>query len=310
MRDAYPLRNKSISRVYIESIPFPDGNPGHTFFVVVWWRWGAAKERPEYFWQDDIGNLFKNRSAAEKFAKRFKVGSNENPEIYDKETARAIVDAGHFGIPEFEEDHLLPAYQTLFDFKISSVIALSTSRGTITTISIDRAKELRKAHGELWPAAANYEFCLQTFDPSHPAFIASECLFHFHITDEQYWVGYKLRDLQLILSQVEHELSQERARKRNAGKGGADHKKGRRLERIVDLVGRMEALFMENPMARAMQPEELADHAVRNVNTPLWSEGRGQVTNYLTEVRCGDHGEDLKSRYFALFPAQAPKPLS
>ena len=72
----------------------------------------------------------------------------------------------------------------------------------------------------------------------------------------------------------------------------------------------MEALFINNPMARGMTPEELADHALRNVNTPLWGEGRGQVTNYLSEVRCGDHGKNLKKRYLVLFPAQAPKPLT
>lgn len=310
MPDAYFLRKISISRVDIESIPFPDGNPGYIFFVVVWWSWGAAKERPEYFWDDDLGNLFADRAAAEKFAERFKFGSTATTEIYDTETARYIVDAGYFGIPEFEEDHLLPAYQILFDFNISSKIALATSRNTIKIISIDRAKKLKGVHGELWPAAANYEYCLQTFDPSHPAFIASECLFHFHITDEQYWVGYKLRDLEIILSQVEHELFKDRARKRTAGKGGADHKKGQRLERIVDLVGRMETLFMDNPMARGMTPEELADHALRNVDIPLWSEGRGQISNYLSEVRSGSHGEDLKNRYFALFPAQAHKPLT
>jgi hypothetical protein len=40
----------------------------------------------------------------------------------------------------------------------------------------------------------------------------------------------------------------------------------------------------------------------------LWSQGAGQVEEYLGEIRRGEAGEQMLARYLAMFPA--PKPVA
>lgn len=296
-----PVRSTEVSRVTVRRFP------GHEekWMVKIKRKVGLARvENETLIFQTEI----EARSAADRY-RSLSIGGGADDKARLEE-ARAIVDTPEEFQPICGDDKMFLAWHVLREAGIADATGISTLDTVSEFLGSARISALKEQYGDSWSAAAEFEYCLMKVPADSPAFIASASLFAFFCQQDDFAAGYLLRDLEFAVSRVEDELSKQRARSRKAGRGGADHKKGRRLERIVDLVGRMEALFMDNPMARAMQPEELADHAVRNVNTPLWSEGRGQVTNYLTEVRCGDHGEDLKSRYFALFPAQAPKPLS
>lgn len=92
--------------------------------------------------------------------------------------------------------------------------------------------------------------------------------------------------------------------KRAQGAGVASA--GNRLKRITALLSQMEILLAESAAVARFGPEALAKLACEdavNADPALWSQGAGQVLEYLGEIRRGEVGDDLKARYFAMFPA-------
>lgn len=84
---------------------------------------------------------------------------------------------------------------------------------------------------------------------------------------------------------------------------------GKRLERINALMGVMETLVAESPRIVRIGAGNLAQMACEDAtqaNPALWSQGAGQIEEYLGIIRRGEAGEDLKARYFALFPTKPP----
>jgi hypothetical protein len=55
---------------------------------------------------------------------------------------------------------------------------------------------------------------------------------------------------------------------------------------------------------------QLALETAEESDPYLWRQGKGQVQEYLGEIRRGEAGDAMKARYFALFPAKPPKQLS
>lgn len=82
---------------------------------------------------------------------------------------------------------------------------------------------------------------------------------------------------------------------------------GNRLERISSLVSCMETLASESPSITRVGPSALAKLAYEDAakeNPTLWSQGKGQVEEYLGEVRRGEVGAELRGRYNKIFPEQ------
>ncbi len=81
----------------------------------------------------------------------------------------------------------------------------------------------------------------------------------------------------------------------------------KRMKRMTSLVDCIERLAADNPAVVKFGPQQVArvacEEAVAN-DPALWSQGAGQVEEYLGQIRRGEAGDELKARYFALFPAQ------
>ncbi|WP_155326532.1 hypothetical protein [Alkalilacustris brevis] len=103
--------------------------------------------------------------------------------------------------------------------------------------------------------------------------------------------------------------SDSEASQRRTRASGRKSRKAREARREA-LLGAMEDVVRRMPEIAALGPDQIAKVALKKCieqNASLWSVGRGQISEYLGEIRRGDKGlEALKVRYDALFP---PKPL-
>ncbi len=82
-----------------------------------------------------------------------------------------------------------------------------------------------------------------------------------------------------------------------------------RLERVKSLLLHMERLIASNPELGRMGADAVAELACEDAvteNPNLWTQGQGQVSEYLGELRRGELGDDLRSRLSVLF-ATRPK---
>lgn len=93
------------------------------------------------------------------------------------------------------------------------------------------------------------------------------------------------------------------------GKGGGESAISLKVRRISDLLDHMEGVARRSPDMKRMGDIALARLAFEDAqqdNPSLWTQGAGQIENYLVNIKCGEVGDEMKVRYEALFP---PKPL-
>ncbi|TQM93772.1 hypothetical protein BD293_2421 [Roseinatronobacter monicus] len=93
-----------------------------------------------------------------------------------------------------------------------------------------------------------------------------------------------------------------------AGEKSREQRDSRRSE----LLNKMEALVSRSPDIVRFGPEQLAKVALEdciNDNPGLWRQGKGQVNEYLGEIRRGDEGvlPEMQKRYQAIFGSEPPK---
>jgi hypothetical protein len=74
----------------------------------------------------------------------------------------------------------------------------------------------------------------------------------------------------------------------------------------------MEKVCQRNPDIAKLGEGPISELALREAiqkDASLWSQGKGQVQEYLGEIRRGEAGPDLQSRYLAHFGSKPPKRL-
>jgi hypothetical protein len=72
----------------------------------------------------------------------------------------------------------------------------------------------------------------------------------------------------------------------------------------------MEKVCQRNPDIANLGEDPISELALREAiqkDDSLWSQGKGQVQEYLGEIRRGEAGPELQSRYAALFGSKPPK---
>lgn len=95
------------------------------------------------------------------------------------------------------------------------------------------------------------------------------------------------------------ELKAERARRAGVKSSG------KRAERIASLLAHMERLAGGSAALLRVGPQALSKMAFEDAsaeNPLLWSQGGGQVDEYVGIIRRGEAGKDMQARYAALFP--------
>lgn len=167
-----------------------------------------------------------------------------------------------------------------------------------------RVASLKRRFGENWSAAAEYEFCVFNFPQSSPAYVAAAYRYHYYITGDDFAAGYLWRDLECLVHGVETAAIASIAMRQKAGERGSAKSVAARSKRRSDLMAAMEDIASRNPDVVQLGEKAVADLALRQCVTSDpkgWSQGRGQIDQYLGELRRGDAGPELQSRYAALF---------
>jgi hypothetical protein len=183
----------------------------------------------------------------------------------------------------------------------------SAVKGYLGEVRVD---ELKERFGDNWEVAAAYEYCLLMLPHNSPAFIAASYRYAHYISEDDFSAGYYWRDLEVLFYGVEAEATRAIETRRKAGAGGSKKSAQAREDRRSALMSAIENVAQENPAFVRLGEAGLArlalDDAVQ-ANPTLWKQGKGQVEEYLGEIRRGEAGQDLKERYQALFGRKAPK---
>ncbi|MFV1592634.1 hypothetical protein VWZ88_08680 [Phaeobacter sp. JH20_36] len=184
---------------------------------------------------------------------------------------------------------------------------LKLTKAVLASVGKQRVGELKAKHGENWEAAVTYEYCLLNLPHSSPAFIAAAYQFNWYITGDEFKAGYLWRDLECITSGIELEALKAIEMRQKAGKKGSQSSAKARNRRILSLLIGMEATARRNPDIIKLGITPLAELGLVGAieaDPKLWSQGRGQMEEYLGEMKRGEAGKDIQARYLALLPAK------
>jgi hypothetical protein len=187
------------------------------------------------------------------------------------------------------------------------------SSEVINNLGHERVAELKDTYGENWNIAAAFEYCWVELPHSSPAFVAASYQYHYYITQDDFSAGYHWRDLEVLVDEVEETAAKVIETRKRAGESGSKKSAQAREARRNGLMGALEAVVERNLDAMRLGQDSLVQLALETAEESdpyLWRQGKGQVQEYLGEIRRGEAGDAMKARYFALFPAKPPKQLS
>lgn len=173
-----------------------------------------------------------------------------------------------------------------------------------------RVDMLKNTHGDNWCAAAVFEYCLFNLPHTSPAYIAAACEYHYYITGDEFSAGYLLRDLECLSMGVESEAAKAISMRKKAGAEGSKKSTQARERRRANLMDNMEAVAARNPDLSKLGPDVIAALALEiccEADPNLWSQGGGQIDEYLGEIRRGEAGPEMQDRFRAIFPMKPPK---
>ncbi len=228
----------------------------------------------------------------------------------------------HSGLDEWSTDYILEASTLGFDATagdpdlqlawevlkgsgLRDEIGMSTSQHVSEFFGIDRVKNLKKKFGEDWGAVAEFEYCWLNLPHSSPTYIAAACQFNSFVMHDDFSAGYLLRDLEVLVHGIEAEATKAIEMRINAGKKGSETSARARKQRVEALMASLETVAERNPdIAAMLGPKSLLAIAIPEAaaaNQSLWTQGQGQGEEYLGEIRRGEAGEGLKSRYLRIF---------
>ena len=212
--------------------------------------------------------------------------------------ASVIVDAGRGG----DSDSPL-AFDVLLEAGVLEP-GYQISRRALEFLGRRRIASLKRRFEENWSVAAEYEYCFLNFPRSSPAYVAAVYRYHYYITGNDFAAGYLWRDLECLVHGVETAAIATILMRQKAGEKGRARSTAARAARRAALIDTMEEVAKRNPdMVRvgAAAFAQLAVNACSEADPGLWSQGRGQVDEYLGEISRGEAGADLQTRYAAIF---------
>lgn len=197
-------------------------------------------------------------------------------------------------------------------FNVLEEAGLTNWRDGVSTQVLDnlgrqRLGTLKHKFGENWTVAAVYEYCCLNLPDSSPAYVAALYQFHNYITGDDFAAGYLWRDLETLVYGVETAALKSLEMRKKAGAAGSEKSALARDARRKALMDEIESLTTRNPDFAQLGIDtvsRLALNACSDKAPALWRQGRGQVAEYLGEIRRGEAGEDMRARYERIFGAR------
>ena len=256
--------------------------------------------------------IFSSQDEAQIFSSRYPVGEVVREGLFDsppplQDFVRREIDqvSTHgFASPADPESFLV--YEALQRGGITEQLGEEPSNAVQEFLGSARIEELKTIHGGVWSKCAEFEYCRLKLPHSSPAYVASACRFHYYVTQDDFSAGYFLRELESLAMGVEAEAIRSREMRKNAGKRGSENSSDARKKRILSLMEALETVAERNPdvlkMLGVKQLLALATGEAVKRAPQLWTQGQGQVEEYLGEIRRGEAGESLLKRYLSLFP--------
>ncbi|MBE0455549.1 MAG: hypothetical protein IBX58_18095 [Roseovarius sp.] len=261
----------------------------------------------EYVLTEDEALLFKENYP---IGKEITEPQPSEPKEKDIELIRTLMASGiPFGVCAGDGESPL-AFDILGDAGINRERYGPISSEVAEFLGKERISELQENYGENWDVAAAFEFCWLNLPHSSPAFVAAASQYHYYITEDDFLAGYYWRDLEIMVHRVEEEALKAIETRQKAGKSGSKRSAQAREKRRADLIEMMEALAARNPdivKFGADSVAKLASEECANDNPSLWTQGLGQVIEYLGEIQRGEAGPNMQERYKALFGSKPPK---
>lgn len=228
------------------------------------------------------------------------LGSKENKQHIFSQLIKA---QSPFGVVAGDAESPL-AFDVLGDAGITEGRFGSISREVCEYLGNERLSELKDAFDENWDVAAAFEYCWINLPHSSPAFVAAAYQYHFYITGNDFAAGYFWKDLEVLVHGVEETAQQSLDTRKRAGQLGSKKSVEARAKRRIDLFDKIEAIAFRNPDIVKLGIMTVANFAVSacsEENPSLWGQGKGQVSEYLGEIRRGEAGAEMQARYKSLF---------
>ncbi|KAA0921026.1 hypothetical protein FLO80_02310 [Aquicoccus porphyridii] len=313
----------SVRKTIVEKVKVLHSSPGDTFFPDFLFQNG---EKPTDVWQiftttrtgllpskTGIHTCYSEEEASA-LAAKYPVGSelpdSQGVEEYKMDLVRAIMESDFpFGVCAGDEESPL-AFDVLGDSGIYRGRYGTLSQKVIDFLGKQRTGKLKNRFGENWHVAAAFEYCWLKFPHSSPAFVAASYQYHYYITNDDFSAGYHWRDLEVLVHGVEAEATKAIETRKKAGVSGSRKSAQSREDRRNALMTAMEDVARRNPQIAQLGEKALVQLATAEAtesDPALWRQGKGQVMEYLGEIRRGEAGKDLQAKYRALFPAKPPK---
>lgn len=316
MNYTQPVRKTVVTKVHINHVKaddqffpswaFPEGEKPEE----IWWVWlttrsGLLPERISH-------RLCHSEVEAQSCVSRHPVGSELShdvgwPGFEDKrhQYIRDMVDSGEaLGVGNAGDRESPLAFDVLDKAGVTEFYS-GLSPAARNYLGKRRIGELKARFGENWTSAAAFEYCSLTLSPSSPAYVAAAYQFHYYITHDDFTAGYLWRDLECLVHGVESAAIKSLEMRRKAGAKGSAKSAASRAARRNALIAAMESTAKRNPDIAKLGPKAMAELAlpvcIEN-NPSIWSQGRGQVEEYLGEIRRGEAGDELQARYLVIFP--------
>ncbi|GAA4223500.1 hypothetical protein GGQ68_000729 [Sagittula marina] len=174
----------------------------------------------------------------------------------------------------------------------------------LENLGATRVEQLQSEFGEVWWAAAEFEYCQINLPYSSLAFIASGYHFYLFVAENYFQAGYLLRDLEQLATSVEQDAVHLEKMRDSAKKKSGDSSTRLRSKRRQSLLKAIEQVAHRNPDVVGLgekQVLKLALPIAKSADPRLWGQGSGQVEEYLAEIRRGEAGKRVKARYEAIF---------
>lgn len=230
----------------------------------------------------------------------------------DKQLVQKLISPNSLlGVAAGDQEEPL-AFDVLGDAGIYACRYGPLSKEVKESLGKERLDELEASFGENRDIAAAFEYCFLHLPHSSPAFVAASYQFHHYITEDDFSAGYHWRDLEVLVHGVEETAKKAIDRSKKAGQSGSKKSTQARHLRRSSIMDAMEEVCQRNPDIAHLGEAPISELALREAiqkNAPLWSQGKGQVQEYLGEIRRGEAGPDLQSRYVALFGSKPHKRL-
>lgn len=263
-----------------------------------------------------ICNIFDDEAEMLRVTRAFKVG-DRIPDTFEHSSEKSLLRAdienridarAVFGPANIGDSETTLAYNTLEQAGV--LTGYEISQEVVDYLGDARLQALKEIFEENWSIAAIYEYCWLELPHSSPAFVAASYKFHWYISEDDFAAGYYWRDLEVLANRVEETAAQVIATRQKAGQSGSKKSAQAREKRRADLFERIAALVERNPDLARVGAESVARLACEECardNESLWTQGRGQVSDYLGEIRRGEAGPDMQKRFQAIFGSKPPK---